>query len=381
MKSIFISYRRADIPYALLVYDQLCEAFGTSQVFRDIEGIAPAEDFVARLDKVLRDSRAVVVLIGKGWLKQRYRLFDRNDFVRRELREALKRGVKIYPILVGTAKMPSAQELPRVLRPLAQINAIPITDYRFARDFGDVVMALRRGTRRAPTPSAEPTATSFMTESVDDLNIRAITMIERGDVAAAQATLKQGFMLLMEQRRSHRPDARFQLQLAYLHKTMSEAFTRAGNRAQANRHIALAASSFTCVLHQGRKGLISTADLAGAFNGLGNVHSQMGESAKAIAYYREAVRLLPDYAYAWHDLFLELLIEARRGHYDPPAMREALLRLRETGRRVKGIGKERIAQFEQELTALDAEHFKPAQPPSAAHGKPHARKAWDKRST
>ena len=379
MASIFISYRRADIPYALLVYDQLCEAFGSAQVFRDIEGISPAEDFVARLDRVLRESRAVVVLVGKGWLRQRHRLFDRNDFVRRELRAALNRRLKIYPLLVGTAKMPAAKELPPVLRPFARLNAIPLTDYRFARDFGDVVMALRSGTRRARIPSPVPAATGVMTATVEELNIRATTLIERGEIAAARAALKEGFQLLMDQRRSHTPDARFQLELAYLHKTVSEALIAAGNHAQASHHIALAASSFTCVLHQAQKGLVSTAELAAALNGLGNVHSLLGESSEAIASYREAVHVLPDYAYAWHDLFLELLLEAKRGHYDPAGMREALQKLRETGLWVDGIGEERVAQFEHELIALEAEHSKPAPVPLVAPRTQHARKAREPR--
>lgn len=371
MSRVFISYRRADIPYALLVYNQLSTAFGSAQVFRDIEGIAAGEDFVARLNEVLRASRAVVALIGKGWLKQRSRLSKRDDFVRLELLSALNQGVPVYPILVGGAQMPTARQLPRVLASFARLNAIPITDYRFPTDLDTLIAALQRRLKRAPERAPAPAASSLMTEEVQALQIEAVTLIERGEIAAAQRALKKGWDLLMDLRGRNTPDAQFQLQLGYLHKTLGQAFDAARNRPQADRHMALAASSFAYVQRQAQAGTVSTADLAGALNGLGNVHSYRGESTEAIACYREAVEILPDYAYAWHDLLLELLTEARRGRYEPAAMKEALERLRETGLRVQGVGAARIAQFEQELAALGAEHAEEAPTPDRPRkGKP-----------
>jgi tetratricopeptide (TPR) repeat protein len=355
MGCVFISYRRADIPYALLVYNHLSAEFGSEQVFRDIEGIAVGEDFVTRIQKALRRSRAVVALIGRGWLRQRSRLSRRDDLVRLELLLALEGGIAVYPILVGGAHMPPAKQLPRALASFARLNAIPVTDYRFPTDLDVLIDAVRRKLGRIQAPAQVEAETGLMTEQVQRLQIQAVELIERSEIARAQRILKEGWNLLMDLSGRTTPDAQFQIQLGYLHKTLAQAFEAAGSRNQADHHMALAASSFSYVQRQAQAGTVTTADLAGALNGLGNVHSYRGESAEAIACYREAVKILPDYAYAWHDLFLELLNLARRGQYQPQAMKEVLDRLRETGLHVQGVGPERIAAFEAELARLETQ--------------------------
>jgi len=352
---IFLGYRRADIPYALLVYNQLSASFGANRVFRDIEDIAPGEDFVARIHATLAECRAVVALIGKGWLRQRARLARRGDFVRLELLAALDKRLAVFPITVGGAQMPGKKALPPAFAEFSRLNAIPITDYRFPSDLDTLIAALKRRVKAAAPRRAQRVATtSILTDQVNELQIRAIGLIERGEIAAAQKALQQGWRALMASRERHEPDARFQLQLGYLHKTIAQALDAAGKRADADGHMALAASSFAYVERQAKAGIVSTADLAGALNGLGNVHSHRGESAEAIECYRRAVGILPGYAYAWHDLLLELLAVARRGPHEPEELRQVLERLRATGRDAPGVGAERVAWFENEIAALAA---------------------------
>ncbi|MGI0024176.1 MAG: toll/interleukin-1 receptor domain-containing protein [Nitrososphaera sp.] len=68
MAGVFISYRRSDSAYALLLYKAISQRFGRDKVFRDFEDIKPGEDFVAALDSALGQCGACVVIIGKGWL-------------------------------------------------------------------------------------------------------------------------------------------------------------------------------------------------------------------------------------------------------------------------------------------------------------------------
>src|SRR5271157_5393947 len=103
MGTVFISYRRQDSAYALLLYNRLVEEFGPDQVFRDVEGISPGEDFVERLEQTLRTSEAFIALVGKGWLRRRSSLSQPNDFVRRELLVAFKHQIPVFPLLVGGA--------------------------------------------------------------------------------------------------------------------------------------------------------------------------------------------------------------------------------------------------------------------------------------
>lgn len=366
MGGVFISYRREESAYALLVYHRLTKEFGPRQVFRDIEGISPGQDFVIRIDQEIRQSQAMVVLIGKGWLRLRSSLNKPGDFVRRELLLALKERLAIFPLLVGGAGMP--KQLPRGLSGFARANAIPVTDYRFDSDLDTLIQALTAKLGRAAQPalpsppltllhrpkhSAPLPTTDTLINKVDQLQIHALELIERGDVAGAQRELLEGWGMLMDLRSRGEPGLSFDVRLGYVCKTLAQAFDAAGDRQNADYYMSLAASAFSSVERQTAGGAASAVDVAGALNGLGNVHSYRGESDEAIACYRRAVAILPDYAYAWHDLFLEYLTRAKRGRADLDALREALARLRETGLHVEGVGPERIAQLERELARLE----------------------------
>ncbi|MDJ0738339.1 MAG: toll/interleukin-1 receptor domain-containing protein [Gammaproteobacteria bacterium] len=148
--SIFISYRRRDTAaYARTLSERLSEAFSADHVFVDIRDIAPGEDFVQRIGRTLDAVDTVVVLIGDRWLSLtdgdgRRRLDDPDDVVRLEIATALERGKRVIPVLVGDARMPSADELPDPLRPLALRNAVELSETRWDYDIGRLIDTLRR---------------------------------------------------------------------------------------------------------------------------------------------------------------------------------------------------------------------------------------------
>jgi WD40 repeat protein len=126
LRRVFISYRRDDTAVqAGWLYDQLAEHFGVLQVFKDVETIQPGDDFVEAINAELRSCGALLVLIGDKWLTPRLR--DRHDFVRLELEAAFAARVRVIPILVGGAKMPSAGDLPRSIAGLARTQALELT--------------------------------------------------------------------------------------------------------------------------------------------------------------------------------------------------------------------------------------------------------------
>ena len=93
------------------------------------------------------------MLIGPQWLTAagdggRRRIEDPSDFVHREIAGALAREVRILPVLVGGASMPSQADLPEALAPLARRNALEITDSRWDYDVGRLLTALARVTPR-----------------------------------------------------------------------------------------------------------------------------------------------------------------------------------------------------------------------------------------
>jgi TIR domain len=162
---IFISYRHADsAAYAGRMYDRLKDRYGDEQVFRDLEmdlGI----DFVERIDDTVGSCAVMVVVIGPGWLNARddageRRLDDPDDYVRVEISSALRRSIRVIPVLVGEARMPGKNDLPDDVRALARRNALQISDSRWDYDIGRLIQAVNTvlqdrqapvAARRAPT--------------------------------------------------------------------------------------------------------------------------------------------------------------------------------------------------------------------------------------
>jgi hypothetical protein len=137
---IFLNYRREDsMAYAGRLYDDLAERLSACDVFIDIDKIEPGADFVDVIDHALDGCDVVLALIGKHWLsatdsKGRRRLDDPDDYVRLELEAALARGMRLIPVRVGGADMPSSADLPDTLRALARRQAVEISDHRWRYD-------------------------------------------------------------------------------------------------------------------------------------------------------------------------------------------------------------------------------------------------------
>ena len=105
MARIFLSYRRDDSAgFAGRLADALEAEFGVGSVFRDVDDIQPGEDFAQAIQFQLRESGAVLVMIGPFWLNGRRRLDDPGDFVRQEIETALESKKPLIPLLVGRRK-------------------------------------------------------------------------------------------------------------------------------------------------------------------------------------------------------------------------------------------------------------------------------------
>jgi hypothetical protein len=117
---IFISYRRDEsAAYAGRIADSFVEHFGEDNVFRDIDAIEPGLDFVEAIERAISSSDVLIAVIGRSWLTAtdstgRERLQDSHDYVRMEIAAALQRDIRVIPVLVQGASMPSADELPTI---------------------------------------------------------------------------------------------------------------------------------------------------------------------------------------------------------------------------------------------------------------------------
>jgi hypothetical protein len=150
--SIFISYRRADTEgHAGRLSDGLKEHFGArAHVFMDFEAIPAGEDFVKVINEAVGSCQALVALIGRQWLTVtdaktgRRRLDNERDHVRAEIATALRRGVRVIPVLVQGAVMPAEEELPDDLKPLASRNALEVSGSRWNYDVQTLIRALEQ---------------------------------------------------------------------------------------------------------------------------------------------------------------------------------------------------------------------------------------------
>ena len=147
---LFINYRREDTAaHAGRLYDRLTAHFGEDQVFIDIEQIEPGEDFVEAINRKVASCDTAIVTIGPNWLRVtdlagKRRLDDEEDFVRIEIVAALRRKIRVIPVLVGGAEMPQKQDLPKPLEPLSRRNAIELSETRFHADVNRLIEAIEK---------------------------------------------------------------------------------------------------------------------------------------------------------------------------------------------------------------------------------------------
>jgi TPR repeat protein len=137
---IFVSYRREDASYpAGRLYDQLQSRFPQNEIFMDVDSLKPGTDFVKIIEERVGACDVLVAVIGKRWLSAadeegRRRLDNPEDFVRLEVGTALKRGVRVIPVLVEGASMPRSGDLPENLKPLVRRNALSVSHDGFRAD-------------------------------------------------------------------------------------------------------------------------------------------------------------------------------------------------------------------------------------------------------
>src|SRR5262245_52000224 len=162
MASIFISYRREDAGgHAGRLCDRLTARFGNDRVFMDIQDIHPGQNFATSIEDTIATCDCVIAVIGPHWLESvQKRATLPDDFVRHEIVAALQRHVTVIPVLVGSARMPAADDLPAELKELSLLNAVEIRDERFDRDVVELENFLASQLKVGSAPAApKPTQT------------------------------------------------------------------------------------------------------------------------------------------------------------------------------------------------------------------------------
>jgi TIR domain len=153
---VFISYRRTDTAYpAGWLYESLAERFGDAQVFKDVDSIEPGDDFVAELTRAVSMCDVLLALIGTTWLSTEIgggrRIDQPDDFVRIEIETALRRNVRVIPVLVDGASMPTTDQVPSSLAASTRRQAVELSGNRFNADVAGLIRAIE-STPTTPPP-------------------------------------------------------------------------------------------------------------------------------------------------------------------------------------------------------------------------------------
>ena len=88
--------------------------------------------------------------------KVRRRIDNPEDFVRMEIATALKRDIRVIPVLVDGASMPRSVELPDDVKALARRNALEVSHARFKADSERLIDAVERVLRTPRTEETPP---------------------------------------------------------------------------------------------------------------------------------------------------------------------------------------------------------------------------------
>jgi len=162
IKRVFISYRRDDTgPVARLIYDRLVRVVSKPNVFFDVSAIRGGEDFKQKIATEITKCDAALVLIGNKWLKEtpenQSRIWELDDYVRAEIREALARPILVLPVLVSGAGMPKAEQLPEDVRVIVTKNAMQLRHESFEDD-AEMLLTVLLGERTRERPWEKQTS-------------------------------------------------------------------------------------------------------------------------------------------------------------------------------------------------------------------------------
>ena len=296
------------------------------QDFRQASGLIEAQkEFLSRYDQIQRETG-----LKDGALARFFR----------EIGEDSVSPDELYPKLMQIAAMFNS------LR--QQIRALPE---------GDAIGGLKRQADAALDDGAYERAEAMVAIGRDQIG--AVQLIEQGRPNQALTALREVERRLGETGMDK--SAEGLLLRGYLYKTYAQAFSASGDRARADQYLERALKTFGQIKDDKKLQGKTTREFAGAINGIGNIHAQRGQHREAIADYQLATSLMPDYAYAWHDMFLSYAELARAGNVDLPAMRHALRRTKETGVGWPGLDPQHIARME----AMLQEFERPATPKRA----------------
>lgn len=183
-KNIFISYRVSDTAGETgRLVDTLKQYFYEEQIFIDIEKIEPGVDFTVAISRSLEACDVLLAIIGPNWkglntTTNKPRIQNADDWVRIEISTALKRNIRVVPVLVDGGILPSEDELPEDLKPLVRRQAYEISNKRWKYDTEQLIRFLIKiGIPTKPIGPNPPTNKSWWSQNYLWVTIVGLALI------------------------------------------------------------------------------------------------------------------------------------------------------------------------------------------------------------
>lgn len=149
-RRIFINYRRSQsLQTALYLQERLASVCGRKNVFLDVRQLEGGSRWDQEIRNRIEQSDVMVVLIGADWLDARNpdgsrRIENSDDYVRLEIKEAIRLDIPLLPVLIDDAKMPAENDLPTDLRALASTHALSFRLTSVDSDLQPIISTIRR---------------------------------------------------------------------------------------------------------------------------------------------------------------------------------------------------------------------------------------------
>jgi tetratricopeptide (TPR) repeat protein len=282
-RTVFLSYRRTNIPWALAIFQNLTQH--GYDVFFDYNGIASGDFERVILGNITARAHFLVLLTPSAL----ERCDDPADWLRREIEAALANQRNIVPLMLegfdfGTPRI--ASQLTGTLAALKRYNGLSIPPEYFLEAmerlrgrYLDVPLTavLHPASLPAQRAATEQKAAADAAPAVQEEELTAQQWFERG---LAASDLDEKLRLYSEAIRL-KPD-------------FAEAFNNRGV-ARANR------GDVEGALQDCNEAIRLKPDYAAAFYNRGNARAAKGDVEGALQDYSEAIRLKPDYANAFYN--------------------------------------------------------------------------------
>jgi tetratricopeptide (TPR) repeat protein len=296
MPGVFISYRRSDSgDWTRALADHLNIRFGDTLVFIDLDDIKVATEWMRKIDEAIASSEVLLVVIGPRWLqigKDKSRLHDPLDVLRKEIEMALRRGMPLVPILVGNANLPKKEELPDAIAGILEWQAVHLKDGNWGSDVERLIWRIKE----IISPTTNEGVTLLQAHRRLDKDQQAYFALLDDHKASEALENTYNSLEFLNQVSPHYPqDPYLQLVRGYLHKNEAMALIRLKRQKEAKEAIIRADRVFFTICREGEW------RMAGALNGMGSVRLVGGQYKQALTYINRALEFVPDYGAALED--------------------------------------------------------------------------------